>query len=295
MSFDIKHTSLLDHYSGIILDAWGVFYGGHMVGALPGALDTMAALVNKGKTVVILSNASQLGHKTKESFAKAGILEGKHYHQLITSGDISKELFLKEELPFKTVQKKFFVFCGDHPKYATHSAIFEGTSFKETKDIKEADFIYVSVPHINGEDQTDREVFREHVKQLATYQLPFVCANPDTYAHEGNPPKLVVRQGSIIAICKELGAKVLEIGKPSEISFKYCLKEFENRKIPLKDIVMVGDTPETDIRGANRAGISSILLIETGMMAERVRQHTLSKAYQNLKVEDRPTFLMSKL
>ena len=37
---------------------------------------------------------------------------------------------------------------------------------KGTSDIDEADFIYISIPHINGEDQENPELFREEIEKL---------------------------------------------------------------------------------------------------------------------------------
>ncbi len=45
------------------------------------------------------------------------------------------------------------------------------TGYSETLDIDDADFIYVSVPHISGEDQIDPELFREEVARVILKNL----------------------------------------------------------------------------------------------------------------------------
>lgn len=57
---------------------------------------------------------------------------------------------------------------------------------------------------------------------------------------------------------------------------------------------MIGDTPETDIRGANGFGMKSALITKTGIMAERVRLRGLEKSLQGLPSTDFPTFLIEK-
>jgi len=42
-------TSLADPFKGVLLDAYGVFWGGNEIGVLPGAKEAMGNLVKKGK------------------------------------------------------------------------------------------------------------------------------------------------------------------------------------------------------------------------------------------------------
>lgn len=123
-----------------------------------------------------------------------------------------------------------------------------------------------------------------------------VCVNPDRFAHEGNPPRAVVRQGSIAAIHEEQGGEVYYIGKPSNVMFDAAIQAFQDFNISdLKKIVMVGDTPETDIRGAKRFGIASALVTTTGIMADRIHKHGLEEELNHLPSTDRPDFLIEKM
>ena len=54
---NILHIS--EKFKGILLDAYGVFWGGNECGLLPGALNAMEKLVGEGKIVGILSNTTQ--------------------------------------------------------------------------------------------------------------------------------------------------------------------------------------------------------------------------------------------
>lgn len=287
-------THIFPLFSGILLDAYGVFWLGNGVGLIPGAQNTMAELVNSGKIVGILSNSSQLVEKEKEKYRKGGLVEGKHYHFLITSGEVAKSVFIKEALPFPALKRKYWLFGGAHPKYSSPHVIFEGSSFKEAQNPEEADFIFLSIPHIGGEDQTEPELFREEVRKLLSTHLPMVCANPDRFAHEGQPPIPVVRQGAIAALYEEMGGKVYAIGKPYEIVYQIAMKHFVERKIhePEK-ILMVGDTPETDIRGARGFHMGSALVIGTGIMAERIVQgKNKNKVLESLPSADRPDYFV---
>ncbi len=293
ISTNVSHV--FHNFNGILLDAYGVFWGGNEYGVLPGSKELMEHLVTHGKIVGVLSNSTQLASKEVSKLERYGIIQGTHFHFLITSGEVTRYIFLNEKLPFETLRNTYWLFGGMHPKFSSHTAIFDGTVYQETLDINEADFIYISVPHIHGEDQTDPELFRHEIERIKSKNLPMVCSNPDLFAHEGSPPKAVVRQGSIAKMYEEMGGRVLYIGKPYSKVYSRALEQFHERGIILpNEIIMVGDTPETDIRGANQCGMSSLLLTETGIMADRISQKGLEKALKELASQDTPNYLITR-
>lgn len=292
----INLNSIIEPYNGILLDAYGVFWAGNNVGIIPGSKEMMENLVNKGKIVGILSNSTQMASKEINKLASHGLLEGQHYHFLITSGEVARKVFQEGEFPFPIKTKKFYVFGTIHPKFGSHTHLFENTLFLETNLIHEADFIYISIPHINGEDQINPDVFLEDIEKINHSKLPMVCANPDLFAHEGNPPRLVVRQGTIAALYEQMGGHVFYIGKPSLLAFSYAMNYFLDKGITQKNsILMVGDTPETDIRGANSFGMDSALILKTGVTAERINTHGLEQILEQLPLKDQPTFMIERL
>ena len=60
-----------------------------------------------------------------------------------------------------------------------------------------------------------------------------------------------------------------------------------------KKILMVGDTPETDIRGAKNFGMPSALIVKSGIMADRIAQD--EKSLQQLAAKDFPNFFIEYL
>lgn len=275
---------LSNPYRGILLDAYGVFWGGSQVGVLPGCRETMEALVAQGKIVGILSNASQLAKAEKEKLAKHGLFENQHYHFFLTSGEITKQLLSEQSLPFPTPKKSYYLFGEDHPRFASHKVLFEGSPYRQT-DLEAADFVYVAIPHIEGHDQTDPEAFRDKLIAIKKAGLPLVVANPDHFAHEGSPPRAVVRQGAIGSLYEEMGGRVFYVGKPFDTPYAQAMKHFVHYGIcDPAHVLMVGDTPETDIRGAKNFGMPSALTTRTGMMAER-----------NKALTDQPTYFIDSL
>ncbi|MFI5343048.1 MAG: TIGR01459 family HAD-type hydrolase [Chlamydiales bacterium] len=289
-------ASLPDRFRAILLDAYGVFWGGNDFGLLPGTKEIMENLVSNGKIVGILSNSTQLAAKEINKLHFHGLIQGKHFHFLITSGEVARDIFLSEKLPFQTSSNRFWLFGGVHPKFSSHEAIFQGTAYSETAEMDEAGFIYISIPHIKGEDQVDPGLFRAEIEKLKTKNLPMICPNPDQFAHEGKPPRAVVRQGSIAMLYEEMGGQVFYIGKPHHHAYTVAMRYFQlNNVTNPTDILMVGDTPETDIRGARGFGMPSALVTQTGMMADRIAHHGLEKALRALSPLDSPNYLIGSL
>lgn len=283
--------SISQPYKGLLLDAYGTFWGGNAVGLFPHAKETMQKLVALGKTIGILSNTTQLSSKEIEKFNAHGLIEGQHFHFLVTSGDVAQRIFQQGELPFPG--KQFWTLFGGLAKYSNYKALFEGSPYVETPKLKDADFIYISIPHIDGNDQTDPKLFRKIVQELLSTGLPMVCANPDRFAHEGNPPRPVVRQGSIAALYEEMGGKVFYIGKPDKKVYRVAVDSFVG--IKPAEILMVGDNPETDIRGARAFGISSALITQTGIMADRIAHDEIEKVIATLPRSDYPDYFIVKI
>lgn len=67
-----------------------------------------------------------------------------------------------------------------------------------------------------------------------------------------------------------MGGKTVIYGKPDPKIFDRALRGFEN--VPKEQILMVGDTLQTDILGANRAGIKSCLVVEGGVTEYAIQQ-----------------------
>lgn len=289
-------NAISQSFPAILLDAYGVYWGGNQVGLLPGAKEAMCTLVSQGKIVGILSNTTQLAAKEIQKLHTHGLRQGEHFHFLLTSGEMGRSLFLQKELPFATPRKKFWLLGELHPRFSSHHPIFEGTDFQETLHLPEADFIYLSIPHIRGEDQIDPQIFREQLLPLKGSGIPMICPNPDRFAHEGFPPRAVVRQGSIAALYEELGGSVFYIGKPHAMAYAAAMKSFAQYHIAqAAHVLMVGDTPETDIRGARQFGMSAALVTQTGIMADRIAHYGFEQAFKTLASQEIPNFYIKQL
>lgn len=286
---------IVSPFKAVLLDAYGVFWAGGSMGLFPGSKEMMKSLVESGKKVGVLSNTTQLSVKEVAKVKSHGLILGEHFHFFLTSGEIAKEAFSKSHLPFPAEKKKFWVFGKKHPRFSSHEPLFESSLYEETFHLPEADFIYISIPHLNGEDQEDPFVFQKEVNEIKAYGIPVICVNPDKFAHEGTPLKAVVRQGSIAELFKETGSEVFYMGKPEPVAYQAAMRHFlaEDFILP-HEVLMVGDTPEIDIRGAKKASMASALVTQTGIMGERVDRYGLEAAFESCMPGDRPDFLIKR-
>lgn len=138
----------------------GFFVEGISVEFSQGCEEAMSTLVQQGKTVGIVSNSSQLVAKEKEKLKAHELIEGVHYHFFLIPGECARQLFIENRLPFPTPKKSYWTFGESHLRFSSHKYLFEGSLLQETQYLEEADFIYISIPHIHGEDQLDPELFR---------------------------------------------------------------------------------------------------------------------------------------
>lgn len=295
---------VVNYGDGLIFDAFGVFWAGGKDGFYPGSLDVFKRLFERGIPIVILSNATQLSERSKAKYAVEG-LDKQWYISLLTSGQITREVFLDQarlkEIGLHCPRKTYWIYQSAHLKYGSpHIDIFKDTGYECVSTLEEADFIYVGIPHLNGEDQKDSSVFEEEIKSLVKTQKPMLVANPDRYVEEGKG-EFVVRQGEIGRIYESYGGRVFYLGKPSQIAFEMAIKLLEKQGVQKDRIWMVGDNLETDILGANLSSIKSLLVCETGVthanfLKEKEKKPKLSieDFISELPHEKRPSALVDR-
>ncbi|GHU19404.1 haloacid dehalogenase [Alphaproteobacteria bacterium] len=285
---------LADLYDTFFVDIYGVLYDG--VNIYDGALSTMQQLKNLKKKIIVLSNTTQVSLDAKLGYSQRGMFENVHYDEMITSGEFVHYFVVNKPKEFSELigsngNKVKCLFMGN-------DSIFNGAHIVKVDDYADADFIYVGVPRSsygnvkiddvfdgdesveiwdvvnrdwhNLRDSFGRKTFSEFAAALDSClkrNSVLIVANPDIFAHgsvHNDSRKVpIITQGCIGKHYEKLGGKVVYFGKPYTGIFEYA-KQFAN---PDDRIAMVGDTPWTDIAGANNIGISSIMVM-TGITEE---------------------------
>ena len=244
---------LAPRYDGFILDLWGVIHDG--VEPLPGAVDCLRSLMERGKRIVLLSNAPRRADDVIKRITRIGVPPGL-YHHVMSSGEEAWQHLSRCDDPFYAALGRRCLHIGSE----RDMEIREGLALEFVDSPTEAQFILNTGP-AGWDDQI--EDYAPLLRRALDRDLPMVCANPD----------LVVMHGSRLALCagalakwyEEAGGRVRWHGKPFRSVYDTCLGllAIEDRS----RILAVGDSLRTDIAGAAGAGLDS-LLIAGGIHAE---------------------------
>ncbi len=238
---------IVKNYDAFLIDIWGVVYDG--VTPYPGAIEHINSMIEDGKQVVFLSNTPRKHSIARANLIRFGIDMDKAL--IYTSGDVVREQLIawNDEI-FSKLGKKFY-----HLGEARNKDILVDIDVDVTDDITKADFLLITAYLDETEDLNSHDAL---LKQAFEHQLPAVCANPDVRVSNGNEIRYCA--GLLGQKYENLGGLVHYYGKPNinvyNIVFDRYLSDIDKSKI-----LMIGDTMYTDILGANRAGIDSVLVL----------------------------------
>jgi HAD superfamily hydrolase (TIGR01459 family) len=238
---------LADTYDGFILDLWGVLYDGGTV--FPHALDAMVRLRNGGARLVILSNGPRRADAVAARIAAAGI-PADSYDGVMSSGEEAWRLLNDpgDDAWYRSLGRRCFFLGPDSDR-----AMLDGLDVEEAATAAEADFILDLGPLDPDHTIADYE---DKLAAAAARRVPMICANPDLVVHRLG--KVEICAGTMAERYEELGGFVRWHGKPHPSVYRSSLALMPG--IEVSRILAVGDSFRTDIRGANGAGIDSLLV-----------------------------------
>jgi HAD superfamily hydrolase (TIGR01459 family) len=240
-------------YDGFILDLWGVIHNG--VAPMPGALECLRSLKERGKRIVLLSNAPRRADDVVRRIGAIG-LHAELYDHVMSSGEEAWQYLHRRDDPFYAALGRRCLHIGSERDLE----IREGLRLEFVETAEEAQFILNTGP-AGWEDRI--EDYEPVLRTSLRRGLPMVCANPDLVVMHG--ARLVLCAGALAKWYEEAGGRVRWHGKPYRSVYDTCLG-----LLGIEDrlrILAVGDSLRTDIAGAAGAGIDS-LLIAGGIHAE---------------------------
>jgi HAD superfamily hydrolase (TIGR01450 family) len=294
--------SVADDYDAFFVDIYGVLYSGF--GLFDGTLETLQKLKkNLGKKIIILSNTTQVSAEARQSYEKLGMLANVHYDLFITSGELLRHELRSNFSAFSALFPSEVRTIAS--LFQWNSGIFQDNVLRKVESYDDADIIYVGAPKIannridvndlRNEDggvlQLDDVVcvnwktvtnaagdhplaeLAELLEEFFKKNKVLLVANPDIFAQvilkDAGIRVPLITQGCIGRYYEKLGGHVVYLGKPYRRIFEFataCVSEKFKDGSSLK-IAMVGDTPWTDILGANISGIDAIMTL-TGVVDE---------------------------
>ncbi len=248
-------SDIAERYDGFIVDLWGVLHDG--VRAFPQAVDCLERLRERGKRVLILSNAPRRAEAVAARNAELGI----PVHlcdAVMSSGEAAWQHLAARADPWHRALGRRCHHLGPE----RDRGMREGLDYDFVDHLGEADFILATGALSFGDTSETHAAFLD---EALGRRLPMVCANPDLEVIRGARREICA--GAIALGYEELGGEVRYHGKPHAEIYATCLATIET---PARArIAAIGDSLRTDIAGARAAGIDG-LFITGGLQGEEL-------------------------
>jgi HAD superfamily hydrolase (TIGR01450 family) len=252
--------SIADKYKIIFFDAFGVIKT--YSGLVPGIERTFDYLEKEGKEYYIVTNdASRSPQQLAESYHRMG-LKAITADRIVSSGMLTKE-FLDLKVP-----DGFVAYLGtpDSAHYIERS----GLQTLPMSEVHEGNIDKVSVMIFLDDEGFDwSSDLNKTVNLLRRRPIPVIAANTDR-AYPLTATDVSIAIGGIAAMIESVvGKQFIRFGKPDSQMFMFTYDLIrEYRQVSKTDIVMVGDTLNTDILGGNKFGLDTVLVLTGNTQAK---------------------------
>ncbi|MEM9393176.1 MAG: TIGR01459 family HAD-type hydrolase [Pseudomonadota bacterium] len=275
----IEHLEeVASQYDAIVFDQWGVLHDGSApYSKAPAAI---SALNRAGLPVAVLSNSGKRAEPNETRIKRIGFAEAQ-FEYVMTSGEALWRDVWSAQVP----HSHFFAIERSPGDAAAWADGLDSVVFSPSVDTAEA-ILLMGLP-----DGSSAASWKQVLEKALQENLTVYCSNPDRASPRGGG-KTVVSPGALAHFYQESGGAVVFYGKPHAPVFKSL-----ETALGADKILMVGDSLEHDIAGAQNVGWDS-LLVQNGLYAERFasgdREQTLSDLCASHAVLP-PTFSIKEL
>lgn len=251
-------------YDAVLCDVWGVLHDGRR--AHMRAVEALRVFRQERGPVILLSNAPRPVSDVEQQFAKFGIPQD-CYDGILTSGVLAHE-----DLARRSRERSLQIL---HIGPERDRGIFAGLPLSFVTDDK-ADLVVCT--GLFDDDTESPEDYRQRFADLCRRKLPLLCVNPDIEVQRGG--QLVYCAGALARLYDQLGGVSNYYGKPHrpiyDAACALAAKVAGRRDMR---VLVLGDGLETDIRGANGAGLDAVFIAD-GIHGDDIRELTPSAVGQ---------------
>ncbi len=287
-------AALAPQYDAFLLDQFGVLHDGSDL--YPGVVGCLEALKKTGKRVIVLSNSGTRREANSARLARLGI-PAELYDDFVTSGEVTRAYLDAAPAELRPAEagaaaESRALRCLPLGGSAER-AILDGLTVTLAASVEEADFLLVAS---FGEDPPALDAFEATLTRARQRGLTLVCANPDVRGITARG--LIDAPGALAAQYAAAGGKVVYIGKPHPLIYRYVLRNLA--PIPTARVLAVGDSLAHDIAGAQGVGIASALVIE-GIHRDELGKPGSGSAFESRlaalqrKAQAQPDYLLRQL
>ncbi|MEM7046716.1 MAG: TIGR01459 family HAD-type hydrolase [Pseudomonadota bacterium] len=239
-------VQVTDAYEVIVLDQWGVLHDGHTL--YPQTKTCLQRLRDAGCRLAVLSNSGKRAADNADRITEMGIPHDT-FEVVMTSGEA-----LWRDIVAKTIFEKRFYPIERTPGDAAAWGL--GLDIELTRDMKGADAILL----MGLPDGSHLQQWQKTLQRALAQRLKIYCSNPDLASPR--PDGLVISPGALAHDYQKKGGEVIFYGKPHRPLFDSL-----QTALGAQRIVMVGDSLDHDIQGAQNAGWDSVL-VQGGLYAQ---------------------------
>jgi HAD superfamily hydrolase (TIGR01450 family) len=254
-------SSLVSRYQVIFFDAYGVLKNAR--GVLHGVPELLTWLTRQGKDVYVITNDAS---RSPAQMA-AAYVHPEHGVLIPESKIISSGLLAKDFLRSKVRSGNVAYLGKPSSAFYIESASLTPVHIGACKNGDELAAIALL-------DDEGFDWFRDlnlMLNLMRRVSAPVIVANPDL-VYPVNEQEVGLAVGSLAAMLERIvGKSFVRFGKPDTMMFSHafaCAHENEPN-LRKSDVLMVGDTLETDILGANTFGLDTALVLSGNTRADQ--------------------------
>jgi HAD superfamily hydrolase (TIGR01459 family) len=245
-------SEIASRYRLIMCDVWGVLHNG--LRAFDGAKDALERFRAGGGRVVLLTNSPNPSRFVAAQLDRLGVSRNS-YDAIVSSGDVTASVLAE-----RAGASLFQIGSPDEPALFEEVLALAGKVPRKVP-LKEAEFVLCT-----GLVDPWRETPADYDPILAAMRarnLELLCANPDIVVEDGG--QRFYCAGAIAERYADAGGKVIMAGKPFAPIYARALALAGAVSDRIREpILAIGDTMETDIKGAHLQGFES-LVVTTGI------------------------------
>lgn len=244
-------SALAPKYRFLLSDVWGVVHDG--VRAFPASVAALARFRETGGKVVLITNAPRMKPQVLEQFDRLSVGRDA-FDDLVTSGEAAHD------------------WLAGRPGLRVHHLgperdlpIYDGLAVRL---VGEAEAELVSCTGLFDDETETPDDYAGRFARWRAAGLPMLCVNPDKVVERGN--RLVWCAGALAEAYAAVGGETVIIGKPHAPIYATALARFAalaGGAVDPGSVLAIGDGGETDLRGANRAGLD-VLFVTGGIHAD---------------------------
>ena len=244
---------IADNYRAIFFDAFGVLKDSERV--FEGVPQLILDLQRAGKEIFVITNDSS---RSPELLAR-----GYAHHdagQVISPERIISSGLLARDFLASKVRRGWVAYLGTEASaYYIQSAGLDAVPVSECREEHAPKALVL----LDDEGFDWARDINKAINWVRRYHIPVLIANADLeYPKKGSEVGVAI--GGLARLMESLLRKTfIRFGKPDPMMFMFAYRQLLQVRpdYTLRDVLMVGDTLETDIRGANAFGVDTALVL----------------------------------